>query len=96
MDGDVPPTDDPRNVDVVPHRTASLAPGRFGAATVASGGTLALRAGVYYFERLEILAGARVLLNQDAGPIIIYVREALAYAGRIESSTADAPDVLLG
>jgi hypothetical protein len=70
----------------------SLAPGSYGSVNV-QGGTLNLRAGTYYIDRLTLEPNAIVNVNTTSGPVYIYVRTAFLHKG---TWTASAEKVFLG
>jgi len=79
---------------VEPRRTSSAAPGRYGEIRVAPRATLSLRSGIYYVSKLQLEPDSVVSLNQDAGPVVIYVADDLQVKGRFTAKQAgEFPDV---
>ncbi len=83
------------NVIVQNNATTSAAPGRFGSMQVFGGSTLNLRAGTYYVDSLDLESNAKVILDQDAGPVLVYVRTTIILRGAFSSKSGDPPDLLL-
>lgn len=87
----------PTDVALGNGQTASRPPGRFGTMRVFSGGTLTLTTGSYYLDALVLEPGAKVVLSQDTGPVIVYVRQSAILRGSVVSSVnGSPPDFLLG
>ena len=85
------------NVIVPVNGTASATPARYGAFQVFSGGTLKLSAGTYYIDSLDLESGSKLVLTQDTGPVILYVRNSVIFRGVVSTTTSGAaPDFLLG
>jgi hypothetical protein len=84
------------DVSVAPNTTASRSPGRYGAVQIFGGATLNLSAGTYYFEKLTMESNSRIVLSQDAGPVLLYVRASAIMRGAFATTSGAAPDLLLG
>jgi hypothetical protein len=87
--------------DVVlqPNISASRAPGRYGNVQIFSGAQLSLSSGIYYLDSLDLEPSAKILLNQDAGPVLIYVRNTVILRGTFKvlpTSSTTPPDLLFG
>jgi hypothetical protein len=84
------------NYSLEPDRQGSIQPAKYGTIRVASRSTLTLRSGVYYVERLELEPQSRLVLDQGAGPVIIYVSTYLQPRGELKSNKpGEAPDLAL-
>jgi len=76
--------------------TGSAAPGRYGTLRVFGGGKLSLSTGTYFVDNLDLESTSKVILNQDAGPVLIYVRLSTILRGVVSTTTNSPPDLLLG
>jgi hypothetical protein len=77
-------------------QTATRAPGRYGDFLLRAQSTLTLSAGIYYLESLELQPGGKLVLDQLAGPVTIYVRRTLTFRGQVTAANGTAPEFLLG
>jgi serine protease len=68
-------------VTVPPDGSASSAPGSYAAVLVNSRATLSLRAGTYYMDSLTVEPQARLSVNTQDGPVVVYVRQGLTFRG---------------
>jgi len=84
------------NVILQVNQTASRPPGRYGAMQLFSGGKLTLTTGAYFVDSLDLEQGSKVILNQDAGPVLLYVRNSVILRGVFSTTSGGASDVLLG
>jgi hypothetical protein len=84
------------NVVVPVNGSSTAAPGRYGTFQVFSGGKLNLTAGTYFIDSLDLETGAKLILNQDAGPVILYVRTSVIYRGAVSTTSGVSPDLLFG
>jgi hypothetical protein len=84
------------NVVVPVNGTGTSAPGRYGTFQVFSGGKLNLTTGTYFIDSLDLETGSKLILNQDAGPVILYVRTSVIYRGASSTTSGVAPDLLFG
>lgn len=89
------PTAHAGDVDV-PSGETSLAPGSYGRATVASGATLVLRAGTYFFGHLVLYPGSRILVEDSFAPVAIHVKTSLVYQGSIVDGAGQRKPVFVG
>jgi MYXO-CTERM domain-containing protein len=89
------PVGDAPDVNVEPDQSASRPPGRYGAVSVKSRASLALRGGTYYFESLGLEPQATLALDEAAAPVVIYVNQGLTFRGAI-ASNAPASNLLIG
>jgi hypothetical protein len=76
-------------VDVPAGSTQNLAPGRYGETRVEAGGALSLSAGTYYMTSLSVPAGARLLLDETQGAVVVFVKSSFAFAGAEEQVGSD-------
>jgi hypothetical protein len=84
------------NVFLSPNQTDSRGPGRYGSVTVQSGAKLTLATGSYFLDSLDLEPSSKLIFNQDAGPVLIYVRNAPILRGGFATTSGVAPDPLLG
>jgi hypothetical protein len=84
--------------DVVVHQRGSrrLAPGAFGRGEVKGGGELTLSAGTYFFNSLKTHPGAKLLLDESAAPIFVYVLWEVGLQGKLVHQGGDEGDLLVG
>jgi hypothetical protein len=82
----------PTNDVAVASGQSAAPPGNYRNLRVAGAGTLTLSAGAYFADSLQLDVGSRLVINQDAGPVLLYVRNVLQAHGRIESSRGAAPE----
>jgi hypothetical protein len=77
-------------------KTATIAPGNYGAVDIEEQGALSLSSGTYFFDTLQLEAGGKLLLDTSHGPVIIYVRtQVVEYGGTAVDSTGDGSNYLL-
>lgn len=84
------------NVVVPINGTSTAAPGRYGTFQVFAGAKLNLTAGTYFLDTLDLEPGGKLILNQDAGPVLLYVRTSVIYRGAVSTTSGVAPDLLFG
>lgn len=72
----------------------ALSPGSFGNVTLKSNAQLYLESGVYYFQKLWLEPGAKILLDDSEGPVVIYVSNTLLSRGNILALDGE-PNVLI-
>jgi hypothetical protein len=86
------------NVTIFSGQTRTLSPGAYAALNVSSGGTLNLSAGSYTFESVLVESTGRVLVNDNAGPLMAFSHTGLTFRGSIQTTRGASlqPDVLLG
>src|SRR5690606_26559621 len=70
--------------------------GAYGNVSIKSRAVLTLVAGTYTMNSLSVEPQAKLVFDDSAGPIFIYVRDALTYRGDSIVSSSHSPDVLLG
>lgn len=76
--------------------TIARDPGRLRTVTIDSGGTLALKAGTYYFDCLTFSSGGQITLDQSNGPVFVYIRQTISWSGAVTSAAGDFPEILVG
>jgi MYXO-CTERM domain-containing protein len=74
----------------------TLEPGSHGRVTVMQDGQLALRSGTYYLDGVRVRSGGSLVINQEEGPVVLYVREALGYWGSTAVVQDEHPNLLVG
>ncbi|MEP6652515.1 MAG: hypothetical protein ABJA82_04100 [Myxococcales bacterium] len=78
------------------NQTGLRAPGRYGSVQLFSGARLTLSSGTYFVDSLDLEPASKVILNQDAGPVMLYVRNSVILRGLFSTASGAAPDLLLG
>jgi hypothetical protein len=68
-------------VDLGVNQTRTIVPGSYGAATIMSGAKLTLSTGTYYFTSFDLEPGGQIILNNAAGPVVVYVRGTVILRG---------------
>jgi hypothetical protein len=63
---------------------------------VLSGSTLALVGGSYSFAALRVEPGAQVRVDRSAGPVTVYVRDALLLQGPVTGAEGGFPNLFVG
>jgi hypothetical protein len=71
-------------------------PGSYGQVAVKRTATLTLHSGKYFVDTLELEPGAKVVIDDAAGPVLIYVRRILTVRATLSTTDNHAPNVLLG
>ncbi len=74
----------------------TIDPGSYRHVTVERGGRLLLRSGVFYLEDLRVRRGAELVLDQEEGSVVVYVRSAFAFWGSTAVLQDEHPDLLVG
>lgn len=64
----------------------SLLPGRYKDVVVSERAELALRTGIYYFDSFEVLKGANISVDTQAGTVYIYVLNGFSHSGKLSYS----------
>lgn len=82
-------------IDLKPGKLQFAAPGRYGRVRVAPRSTLTLRSGTYFIDELELEPDATLSLQQQTGPVVLYVSTTLGYKGHFRVEGAGSPDVAL-
>jgi hypothetical protein len=92
----LPPVSSER-VEVGPGLSRTLTPGAYGDVRVAPSATLTLGAGTYVFDALRTEPGANVLLDQGAGPVLVYVTGStdVVVGGQIAATDQTSTNFLL-
>lgn len=84
------------DVQLEPDQEQTLVPGAYRHVRVKSRAKLFLSSGTYYLDSLEVIEPeASLVLDDFNGPVIIYVKEALAFRGNVTSNLPH-PDLVLG
>ncbi|MBN2343754.1 MAG: hypothetical protein JXX29_10445 [Deltaproteobacteria bacterium] len=84
-----------------PLQTATIVPGGYGMVRVGPNATLALESGKYYIDTLNVEDSAsvetlpKIVLKQNSGPVIVYVKEIVGFHGNVVSQTGETPNWLL-
>lgn len=89
----VPSTND---VTVYQGGSAPVAPGAYRSIIIYSGGTATMSTGTYYLSKLDLEPSSKLLIDQTAGPVLIYISDVLIHRGSISSTSGAMPEVLLG
>jgi hypothetical protein len=76
--------------------SASPAPGRFGKLQVFGGCKLTLKAGSYFVDSLDLESGSSLILDQDAGPVLLYVLSSVIMRGTLSTISGKPSDLLIG
>jgi hypothetical protein len=87
-------TGTPRDVNLTSGKSTQN-PGRYGTLRVAGGAELTLNAGAYFIDTLRLDANSKLVLNQDAGPVLLYVGNSLQWRASVRSTRNTPPDLLL-
>jgi hypothetical protein len=85
------PTQFAPGVVALPFVKTPLAPGAYEFATITTSATLVLTTGTYYFTNIELLPLASILIDDSAGPVVVYVRDAAVMEGSLASKSGGAP-----
>jgi hypothetical protein len=72
------------NIDLQPNGQRTLAPGGFGNVIIKQNATLTLSTGTYSFETLSLEPDTKLIVNDQAGPIVVYVRGQLTHRGLVQ------------
>jgi hypothetical protein len=85
------------DVDVIlpSGHVASPSPGRYRTITLSPGARLKLRSGTYYAETIDVEPQAILDLDEQHGPVVIYVKQPFIFRGSIATNTA-GPNFLVG
>jgi DNA-binding protein YbaB len=90
-----PPTaSNPINVGSGAQLTA--APAYYRSITLASRATLTVSSGVYFTDSLTIGSGSTVVVNATNGPVILWVKNALTFAGSLKDAAGAFPRIWIG
>lgn len=84
------------DVHLEPDQQETLSPALYGTVAVKSRATLKLNTGTYQFGALHAAEPqSKLLIDDSAGPVIIYVRDQLTYRGQVESVSGGFPNLLI-
>jgi hypothetical protein len=78
-----------------PGQSRAADPGRWTTFRAPNGATVRLRSGVYYVDVWQFESGSHFQLDQDNGPVVVYVRTRIQWQGTVVVPTGSAPDFLL-
>ena len=90
------PTRNAGPVSVAQDVSRALPPGAYGDLDVATGGTLTLSAGRYYFENATLQPQAHLMVDSTQGPVFAYVHSSLLYNGTIADTRGVSGEFFLG
>lgn len=82
-------------IALLPNETRDLEPGVFGALDVAPSGRLILHSGVYVFSSARVQPDAALIVEDADGPVQIYVRGGLFFAGEVRSAYTHLPQLIV-
>lgn len=85
-----------QTVEVGSPQVLTLAPGGYGPVRVLPGATLGLVGGSYSFAALRVEPGAQVRVDRSAGPVTVYVRDALLLQGPVTDAAGGFPNLFVG
>ena len=79
--------------DIVLQNQANLAPapGSYCAVAINAGSTLRLTAGTYYAQSLHLESQSTLLIDDSAGPVILYVNSSLQWKGHVRAVANHTP-----
>lgn len=77
---------------VGPHATGRLEPGRYRKLDVGPHATLVLGTGAYFLDEMSIGAHASIRVDDDRGPVFVFVRRSVSLHGRVGSGTGAVSD----
>jgi YD repeat-containing protein len=78
-----------------PNTQGSITPGAYSASTIKQGARLALTTGTYTFHSLIVESGAFLDINNQAGPVFVYMKEGFTYRGTV-TRAAEKANILFG
>ena len=74
---------------------ADLDPGTYGELRLRPGASVALRTGVYRFEKLSLDDTSTIVVNSRVGPVQIYTERDFTFRGSVETATIGTPQLLI-
>lgn len=86
------------SVHLEPDQQLALPPADYGTVAVKSRSTVTLSTGTYDFDTLQVAEPqAKLVIDDSAGPVIIYVRNQFTYRGNVQILSIDGgfPDLLV-
>ena len=84
------------SINVEQDQSADLLPGYYGDVSIKSRSILNLKSGTYYFKSLNVEPGSELLLDQQDGPIVLYVESSITFRGIIASKQGAFPRLVMG
>jgi hypothetical protein len=84
------------SVQLQPSQQLSLAPGAYGSLVAQTGARLKLSAGTYSFTAFDLEPSAQLIVDETAGPVLIYVQNSVLYKGSTSHVGGGAGDLLIG
>lgn len=82
-------------VTVRPGQSQSIVPGNYGQVQVGPNGTLTLHSGIYYTSSVELAPRSSVRIDQEDGPVIVYVKGSAALRGSFTAIQGGPNDLLI-
>lgn len=82
-------------ISLLPGEMRDLQPGVYGALELQPGSQLVLHAGVHVFDSARIHPHARLVVEDAAGPVQIYLRGGLLFEGAVQSAYSSIPQLVL-
>ncbi len=71
-------------VDLQPNGQRQLSPGGYASVNAKAGATLTLSSGTYGFDSLMLEPTAKVVIDDRAGPVVVYVRGGFTFRGQVQ------------
>ena len=71
-------------VQLEPKASRTLAPGPYANVVVKNGATLTLTTGTYYFDSFDLDPNGKLIVVNDTGPIVVYVRNSIIWHGVLQ------------
>ena len=81
--------------ELPPDQVQTLAPARYTKVAVQPRSRLTLRMGSYYLDSLEVAPGASLIIDNDNGPVFVYVRNGLVLEGEVRRTDGWDPELVL-
>ena len=78
-----------------PDTRQALAPASYGSLSIKSRAKLYLRTGSYFASSLSIEPDAELVVDDQAGPVVLYVQDYLSFKGRIGGTQDTLPQLLV-
>ena len=82
------------SIALEPNQSRQLSPTGYGTLSVKSSATLVLTAGTYGFESWQFESGSKLVIDDSAGPVVVYVRGTTTWRGQV-TKQGDASAVAL-
>ncbi|MBN2804617.1 MAG: hypothetical protein JXR91_16100, partial [Deltaproteobacteria bacterium] len=84
------------NIIVSPDTTESLAPGTYNDISIYSRTQITLTAGIYRFRNVHIEPDSNIVLNDEAGPVVMLVSDSFFFRGNVTNTSNTFPQLLVG